>query len=54
MNNQVRKYLNSGKQGQVIPDSVSWGAQSNGVFSAMSGDFMKPVIHNVDALLKVR
>lgn len=52
MNNQVRKYLNSGKQGQVIPDSVSWGAQSNGVFSAMSGDFMKPVIHNVDALLK--
>jgi hypothetical protein len=40
-------------QGKVIPDSVSWGGQSNGVFSAMSVDFMKPVVANVDALLKV-
>ena len=27
-----------------IPDTVTWGGQSNDVFSAQSGDFMKPVI----------
>ena len=69
-------------QGKVIPDSVSWGGQSNGVLcvpppsllhprtqgvaprlslppparvcsSAMSLDFMRPVVGRVDALLKV-
>lgn len=40
-------------QGKVIPDSVSWGGQSGGVFSAMSVDFMKPVVAKVDQLLQV-
>lgn len=35
----------------VIPASVSWGGQSDAVFSALSGDFMRPVVDVVDALL---
>lgn len=36
----------------VIPPGVTWGGQSDAVFSAQSGDFMKPVVSTVDALLK--
>lgn len=28
-----------------IPKHVIWGSQSEAVFSYLSGDFMKPVIH---------
>ena len=40
--------------GSVIPAQVQWGAQSNDVFSALSTDFMRPVVtgpNSVDALL---
>jgi len=45
MNGPVRKKLG------VIPSNVTWGGQSAEVFSQQSGDFMKPVIDTVDALL---
>uniref|UniRef100_A0A8C5R8R4 Carboxypeptidase n=1 Tax=Leptobrachium leishanense TaxID=445787 RepID=A0A8C5R8R4_9ANUR len=45
MNGPVRKLL------RVIPDDVIWGSQAKNVFSAMAGDFMKPVVDVVDKLL---
>ncbi|ONK79638.1 uncharacterized protein A4U43_C01F8410 [Asparagus officinalis] len=36
---------------KIIPKDVSWAAQSNLVFSALSNDFMKPRIAEVDELL---
>lgn len=35
----------------IIPDNVVWGAQSDAVFRYQEGDFMKPVIAEVDAAL---
>ncbi|KAM8945736.1 retinoid-inducible serine carboxypeptidase [Pelodytes ibericus] len=46
MNGPIRKVL------KIIPDDVTWGGQSQQVFSSMAGDFMKPVIDIVDELLK--
>lgn len=37
MNGEVKTYLG-------IPETVTWGGQSNDVFNAQAGDFMKPVI----------
>ncbi|KAL6858752.1 hypothetical protein ACP4OV_017754 [Aristida adscensionis] len=37
----------------IIPKNFSWGEQSDDVFAALSGDFMKPRIHEVDQLLKL-
>jgi len=51
MNTVVRGILNNGTRGKVIPDSVQFGAQGGDVFSALSGDFMRPVLDDVDALL---
>lgn len=51
MNGIIRTHLNGGPGGKVIPDSVTWGGQSNAVFSALSGDFMRPVVDVVDSLL---
>ena len=51
MNNVVRGILNNGTKGKVIPDSVIFGAQGGDVFSTLSGDFMRPVLDDVDALL---
>lgn len=45
MNGKIRKKL------KIIPNNVSWGGQGNLVFDAMSTDFMKPRIHEVDELL---
>lgn len=36
---------------QVIPKNVTWGGQSQDVFSALQVDFMKPVTKVVDTLL---
>ncbi|PQQ14103.1 serine carboxypeptidase-like 51 isoform X2 [Prunus yedoensis var. nudiflora] len=36
---------------KIIPDNVTWGGQSDYVFTAMTGDFMKPRINEVDELL---
>lgn len=44
MNGYLKTKLN-------IPFHVYWGSQSGSVFNAMSGDFMKPVINEVDELL---
>ncbi len=46
MNGPIRKKLG------VIPSNVSWGGQGGAVFQALSGDFMKPVYAEVDALIK--
>ncbi|GAB6018431.1 Retinoid-inducible serine carboxypeptidase [Chamberlinius hualienensis] len=46
MNGPVRDYLG------IIPDTVSWGGQSNDVFAALYIDFMKPSISIVDELLQ--
>jgi serine carboxypeptidase 1 len=35
----------------VIPANVSWGGQSNAVFSALSGDFMVSYVNTLDDLL---
>lgn len=51
MNTVVRAILNNGTHGKVIPDNVTFGAQGGAVFSALSGDFMRPVLADVDALL---
>uniref|UniRef100_A0A8C8RAN1 Carboxypeptidase n=1 Tax=Pelusios castaneus TaxID=367368 RepID=A0A8C8RAN1_9SAUR len=48
MNGPIRKKL------KIIPDHVTWGGQSGEVFSNMAGDFMKPVIDIVDALLAAK
>jgi serine carboxypeptidase 1 len=45
MNGPVRQKLG------IIPANVSWGGQSGAVFSALSGDFMRPVIDVLDGLL---
>ncbi|KAJ9699345.1 hypothetical protein PVL29_008108 [Vitis rotundifolia] len=36
---------------KIIPKNVSWGGQSDLVFTTLSGDFMKPRIKEVDELL---
>ncbi|MCD7468708.1 hypothetical protein HAX54_007126 [Datura stramonium] len=45
MNGAIRKKL------KIIPQNVRWGGQSNSVFTALYGDFMKPRIDEVDELL---
>ncbi|XP_051988380.1 retinoid-inducible serine carboxypeptidase-like [Xyrauchen texanus] len=45
MNGPIREKLG------VIPKNVTWGGQSEDVFSSMAGDFMKPVVNIVDELL---
>ncbi|KAK4358647.1 hypothetical protein RND71_020876 [Anisodus tanguticus] len=45
MNGAIRKKL------KIIPQTVSWGEQSDSVFNALYGDFMKPRINEVDELL---
>ncbi|XP_010241644.1 PREDICTED: serine carboxypeptidase-like 51 [Nelumbo nucifera] len=45
MNGVIRKKL------KIIPNDVKWGGQSEIVFSALDGDFMKPRINEVDELL---
>ncbi|KAL8496482.1 hypothetical protein ACS0TY_020261 [Phlomoides rotata] len=45
MNGEVKKKL------KIIPSNFSWGEQSNLVFDALEGDFMKPRINEVDELL---
>lgn len=45
MNGQIKSML------RVIPKNVTWGAQSDAVFQALAGDFMKPVIGIVESLL---
>lgn len=52
MNGLIRTHLNGGPAGKVIPDSVTWGGQSDAVFTALSGDFMRPIVDGVDALLQ--
>ena len=37
MEGEVRTFLG-------IPETVTWGGQSDPVFTAQAGDFMKPVI----------
>ncbi|KAM5584310.1 serine carboxypeptidase-like 51 [Rosa sericea] len=36
---------------KIIPNNVTWGMQSGNVFEAMTGDFMRPRIDEVDQLL---
>ncbi|KAL1827724.1 hypothetical protein DCAR_0206907 [Daucus carota subsp. sativus] len=45
MNVVLRKKL------KIIPKDVQWGGQSNSVFDALAGDFMRPRINEVDELL---
>ncbi|XP_011629329.1 serine carboxypeptidase-like 51 isoform X1 [Amborella trichopoda] len=45
MNQVIRKKL------KIIPNSVQWGGQSDGVFVGLYNDFMKPRIQEVDELL---
>ncbi|KAM7531668.1 hypothetical protein LguiB_035078 [Lonicera macranthoides] len=45
MNGPIKQKL------KIIPNNVSWGGQSSIVFPAMTGDFMKPRIAEVDILL---
>ncbi|KAK1406447.1 hypothetical protein QVD17_41745 [Tagetes erecta] len=45
MNGPIREKL------KIIPANVTWGGQSDGVFSALESDFMKPRIAEVDELL---
>lgn len=45
MNGAIKKKL------KIIPSNISWGGQSDSVFSSLSGDFMKPRINEVDELL---
>ena len=46
MNGVIRKKLG------IIPQNVTWGGQSDGVFKYQAEDFMKPVISDVSKLLK--
>ncbi|XP_062172321.1 serine carboxypeptidase-like 51 [Alnus glutinosa] len=39
------------KEKLKIPENVTWGGQSDDVFTALEGDFMKPRISEVDELL---
>ncbi|RWR94805.1 serine carboxypeptidase-like protein 51 [Cinnamomum micranthum f. kanehirae] len=45
MNGVIKKKL------RIIPKNVSWGGQSDIVFTGLAGDFMKPRINEVDELL---
>ncbi|KAK4409016.1 Serine carboxypeptidase-like 51 [Sesamum angolense] len=45
MNGEIKKKL------KIIPSDVQWGGQSDLVFNALEGDFMRPRIHEVDELL---
>ncbi|KAL6537966.1 hypothetical protein OROHE_012253 [Orobanche hederae] len=45
MNGLIKKKL------KIIPNNVEWRMQSDPVFTAMEGDFMKPRIKEVDELL---
>jgi len=45
MNGAIRQKLG------IIPANVTWGGQSNSVFTYMEGDFMRPAIDKVDQLL---
>lgn len=45
MNGVIKRKL------KIIPNNVTWGGQSDGVFDAMAGDFMRPRIDEVDQLL---
>ncbi|KAG0565938.1 hypothetical protein KC19_7G025000 [Ceratodon purpureus] len=45
MNTVIREKL------QIIPTSVRWQSSSDEVFTALTGDFMKDTIHQVDKLL---
>ncbi|KAJ8619738.1 hypothetical protein MRB53_028267 [Persea americana] len=45
MNGVIKKKL------RIIPKNVSWGGQSDVVFTGLAGDFMKPRINEVDELL---
>lgn len=45
MNGVIKKKL------KIIPNNVEWGGQSDAVFTALEGDFMKPRINEVDQLL---
>ncbi|KAF5189258.1 Serine carboxypeptidase-like [Thalictrum thalictroides] len=39
------------KQLKIIPENITWGGQSDLVFSGLEADFMKPRIKEVDDLL---
>ncbi|XP_048234444.1 serine carboxypeptidase-like 51 [Ricinus communis] len=45
MNGAIKEKL------KIIPANVSWGGQSDSVFSSLEGDFMRPRINEVDELL---
>ncbi|KAF9594652.1 hypothetical protein IFM89_034335 [Coptis chinensis] len=45
MNGPIKKQL------KVIPENVTWGGQSELVFTGLEGDFMRPRINEVDELL---
>lgn len=45
MNGQIKTML------RVVPKNVTWGEQSDAVFQALAGDFMKPVVGIVETLL---
>ncbi|KAK4855867.1 hypothetical protein QYF36_011828 [Acer negundo] len=45
LNGAIKKKL------KIIPENVTWGGQSDQVFSFLGGDFMKPRINEVDELL---
>ncbi|XP_040362344.1 serine carboxypeptidase-like 51 isoform X2 [Rosa chinensis] len=45
MNGVIKRKL------KIIPNNVTWGMQSDNVFEAMIGDFMRPRIDEVDQLL---
>ncbi|XP_028808169.1 serine carboxypeptidase-like 51 [Neltuma alba] len=45
LNGVIRKKL------KIIPENVTWGGQGSEVFANLQGDFMKPRINEVDALL---
>ncbi|KAL7153982.1 hypothetical protein ABFS83_04G204500 [Erythranthe nasuta] len=45
MNGVIKKKL------KIIPANVTWGGQSDLVFTALEGDFMRPRINEVDELL---
>ncbi|XP_066353826.1 serine carboxypeptidase-like 51 [Miscanthus floridulus] len=47
MNTVIKKKLG------IIPKDLNWGDQSDDVFVALEGDFMKPRIQEVDQLLKL-
>ncbi|KAL1323549.1 hypothetical protein AAHE18_13G024000 [Arachis hypogaea] len=45
LNGVIKKKL------KIIPQNVTWGGQSDGVFTNLESDFMKPRINEVDQLL---